>query len=119
MALLFYFFILCFSSFNIRKQLKNFVQHNYQNRFNTTIHIEFTETHIITITPTSKSEVLQSAIAQIISIPEYFFIQLATNETMIIPKVALKRDKEGSLFFKNIAQKLNIQFIQKLNWKWM
>lgn len=95
-----------------------FTADNYKNRFGQTIHVEFTEFAIECNDITGESKIHLMGIENITETGDYFYPKLKSGETIIIPKAKIDEVSELRMELKQICNRLSIDFIEDLNWKW-
>ncbi|QNN40360.1 YcxB family protein [Pedobacter roseus] len=100
-----------------KRHYRNHVKSNMQNLFNESNVIEFNDNFIETSDRTGLAKINITEVDQITEINEYFYIRTKSNQYLIVPKDRV--DHESTRFFlTTLANKLNIEFVSELNWKW-
>jgi hypothetical protein len=105
-----------------RQQYRNhyakFIAENYKNRFGQIANINFSENTIETIDATGESKINLSEIENVTETGAYFYPRLKSGGHLIIPKSKIIDVSQVRTSLKNLCEKLNINFIEDLNWKW-
>ncbi|MBB6237978.1 hypothetical protein HDC90_002604 [Pedobacter sp. AK013] len=100
-----------------KRHYRNHVKNNMQNWFNESNVIEFNDNFIETSDKTGLVKINITEVDQITEINEYFYIRTKSNQYLIVPKDRVD-DESTRFFLTTLANKLNIEFVSELNWKW-
>lgn len=113
---------LIFYPFYQRSYYKNhyakFIGDTYKNRFGKTSNIMFTETAIETYDITGEAKINLTQIENVTEIVDYFYLKMKSGGHIIIPKYKINNSSEVREKLKALCDKLSIDFITDLNWKW-
>ena len=104
-----------------RKYLKlfeKFIDEHYKNRFGKQISLNFGEEYIDIISYMGESKLKTNEITAVNENSNYFFINLSSGESLIIPKTIINQDSEFNDWVTSLVKKLNINHTIDLNWKW-
>jgi hypothetical protein len=127
MFLFYYFLIFGIISFifypfyqrwRYKKYYAKFIADTYKNRFGQIVNVEFTESTIETEDITGESKIHLTEIENVTETANYFYLKLKTGEHIIIPKSKIKSVSELKTTLRQLCIKLNIDFIENLNWRW-
>jgi hypothetical protein len=117
--------IVCFflSPFLLRKSYQKsfakYVQENFKNRIGIISTLLFKEDVLEAYSENiGSSEVKFSAFENISEIKDYFFIALKTGVSIMIPKSEVIDVEAVRSELKMITEKIGINFISELDWKW-
>jgi len=127
-SILFY----CFLAFGIytsifypfyqRQQYRNhyakFIAENYKNRFGQVSNINFSENAIEIIDASGESKINLSEIENVTETGDYFYPSMKSGGHLIIPKLKISDVSQVRTELKNLCEKLKINFVEELNWKW-
>ena len=100
------------------KYFRNFIQENYQQRFDRLSHLNIDPDFITAHDNANESKVMTSEIERIIEIPDAIYIKLKTGPSYILPKRKISNIEEVILGLKSLAQTLNIEYRSNLTWYW-
>ena len=103
-----------YSRWRYRKHFKNHVEENYKNRIHRPVEIDFDEKSMYAKDGASESKINGSELKELIETKKHFFLKLATDESIIIPKHAI----EDQTKFKTHVTKLGVEYVNELNWEW-
>ncbi|MEO6232539.1 MAG: hypothetical protein ABJB11_12080 [Ferruginibacter sp.] len=127
-SFLFYYFLafgivtLLFYPLYQRNQYKNhyakFIADTYKNRFGQTANIHFGENAIETNDVTGESKINLSELESITETGDYFYPGLKTGGHLIIPKLKISDVSQLRQELKQLCQRLKINFIDDIIWKW-
>ncbi len=90
----------------------------YKNRFGQTANIKFTDLAIETNDSTGESKINLSELDNITETGDHFFLRLKTGVCLIIPKSKIGDLTQLETELKQLCQKLDIDFVKELDWKW-
>lgn len=96
----------------------NFVNENYNYRFEKPINITFYETHFEVLDFTGETKIYLSIIKEIIEVKKCFYLKMKTGGNLIIPKSKLENLENSQFFFISLSTSLKINYIKDLDWKW-
>lgn len=94
---------------------KNIIQ--YESRFNKEVELQVSDSLLKVKSVAGKFDFNLSQIDSISETDDYFIIKLKI-EAIIIPKKSLENVNILKEDFTKLSEKLNIEFINNLNWKW-
>jgi hypothetical protein len=125
---LFYYFLafgiitFLFYPFYERYQYKNyytkFIADTYKNRFGQPSNVTFTDRAIEINDITGEAKINLTEIENVTETGEYFYPKLKTGGHIIIPKTKVDNITELRNELKQLCNRLNIDFIDDLHWKW-
>jgi len=101
-----------------KKHYKRFVADIYKNRFGRIVKVTFTDNTIEQITDAGETKINLSELESISETGEYFFPKLKSGGALIILKNKEVDVNEFRNELKLLCGKLNIPFIEDLNWTW-
>lgn len=105
-----------------RRHYKNYyekyISENYKNRFGKTANLSFTDDMIESSDITGESKTKLTEIENITETGAYFYPKLKTGGNIIIPKFKINNTDELRNELKNLCQRLDIKYVEDLNWKW-
>jgi len=105
-----------------RKHYKNhyekFIDDTYKNRVGITAEITFDDFAIHTTDVTGESRINLSELENVTETGDYFYLSLKTGGHLIVPKSKIGNVPELRVKLKELAGRLNIEFIEDLKWKW-
>jgi hypothetical protein len=101
-----------------KNHYKKFIADEYKNRVGVKSAISFKDDHIVLVDRTGESKINLSEIATIHETGAYIYVRMKMGDTLIIPKSAMENVPASVMEFNNLADRLNIKFIEELNWKW-
>lgn len=103
-----------YSSWKYKNHFKNHINENYTNRINKLSKLEFTAKHLKTSDKSSKGKIKYSELKSLIELPNHYFIKLAIDMSIIVPKDSIKDNNE----FRLKMDEIGIEYINETNWKW-
>ena len=103
-----------YSRWRYKNHFKKHVEHNYKNRINKPISIEFDKDFIISKDFTSESKISHSELKELIEIDSHFFIALTSDLALIVPKHVVS----DIIAFKKKITDYGADYKDELNWKW-
>lgn len=103
-----------YSKWRYKKYSQKHVEENYKNRINKLVEINFNENSVNTKDFTSESKIKGSELKELIETKEHFFLKLATDSSLIIPKHVVTDFDE----FKIKVTNLGANYVNELNWVW-
>lgn len=125
---LFYYFLIfgvitfIFYPLYQRRHYKNhynkFVADTYKNRFGQITNIKFAESAIETDDITGESKINLTEIENVTETGDYFYPKLRAGGHLIIPKAKIGDISQLRKELKQLCVRLNIDFIEDLNWRW-
>jgi len=92
---------------------RRFIRANYSSRFGMTETLETFPNHIFVKDELGEGEVKQEDLEGVIELADYFFVQLQSGTSLIIPKAQVSCDA-----LRKDLTKLKLPFVQELDWKW-
>lgn len=102
----------------LKKHYSNYITENYQYRIGKIVNIHFTESDIHTQDITGETTIRLSEIENITETTDYFYIRMKTKHVLIISKLKVYNPYDVKVELQRISQKLNVDFVEDLNWKW-
>lgn len=101
-----------------KRHYQKYIADVYKNRFNEIANITFADDAIESVDRTGSSKINLTELETISETGSYFYLKLKTGPHLIIPKAQLQNRSEVRTLFTTISNKLNINFISDLNWRW-
>ena len=101
-----------------KRAYKKYLKENLSTRFDQHIKLIFQENMIETFDITGESKLNFSEIMDIYETGRFYYIRLNYGANLIIPKEKLKDPENLRRELQRISDKLNVDFITELNWKW-
>lgn len=127
-TLLFYYFLIfgvitmifypLYERWHYKNHYSRFIAQTYKNRFGQIANITFAEAGIETKDITGESRINLTEIENVTETGNYFYPKLRRGENMIIPKSKLGDVDIVRNELKQLCERLNIDFIEDLNWRW-
>lgn len=103
-----------YSKWRYKKYYQKHVEENYKNRINIPIEIDFDENSVIAKDFTTESKIKGTELKELIETKNHFFIKLATDLSLIIPKHSIEDLTE----FKKRVTELGAEYVDERNWEW-
>jgi len=97
-----------------KKHYKNYIKDNYQKRFGQVENIEITEEYIYSKDKTGEGKIKLKEINEVNETPNHFFLKISTGMSLIIPK----REIKNIDLLKIKINKIGLNIIDELSWKW-
>ena len=113
-AIVFALFYPIYFKLRYKKYYKKYVQENYSKHFNVTETIEISSDSIHIQNKIGEGKVNLSEIEKVNEIQEYFFVELSTGNSLVIPKKELTEIDELRMKFKEVGLKV----VDDTAWKW-
>ena len=113
-AILWFLFYPKYSKWRYKDHFKKHVEENYKNRINTPVEIDFDQNSVNAKDFTSESKINGTELKELIETKDHFFIKLATDLSLIIPKHSIDNKTE----FKKRVTELGAEYVDELNWEW-
>ncbi len=113
-AVIWFFLYPTYSRWSYKKHFQKHVEENYKNRINKPAEINFNENSLSIKDLTSESRIDGTELKELIETKNHFFIKLATEISIIIPKDSIKNSAE----FKKEVMSLGAVYVDELNWVW-
>lgn len=105
--------------FYYQRHYRKYVKENFKNRIGIISTLLFKEDILEAYSENiGSSEVKFSAFENISEIKDYFFIALKTGVSIMIPKSEIINIEAVRSELKMITEKIGINFISELDWKW-
>lgn len=114
LAVLWYILFPQYSRRKYEKYFQKHVEENYNNRTHKPITIAIEDDYILSKDFVSESKISGSEVVSLIEISNHYFIKLATDSSLIVPKHAI--DNQTS--FKDEVTALGATYINELDWVW-
>lgn len=112
------FFYPLYQRHQYKRHYSTFIAENYKNRFGQTVTIHFTEQAIETSDITGESKIYLSELENVIETGAYFYPGLKAGGHLIIPKSEINTVSRLRQELKQLCDRLKIDFIENLTWKW-
>src|SRR5690606_4137973 len=103
-----------YSRWLYKNHFKKYVKTHYQNRIGKPIEIEFNQKSIVAKDFTSESTIDITKLKELVETKDHFFIKLATDTSLIIPKRELSNHSE----FKDKITGYGTAYMNELDWAW-
>jgi hypothetical protein len=100
------------------RHYKKSTQEYYKTQTDNSTTVTFDESQINIVTKTSETRFNLIEIDEIVEILDFFFLRVSVQVSLVIPKNQIKNPDEVKLYLVKLSEKLNINYIQDLNWKW-
>lgn len=113
-AILWFIFYPKYSQWRYKNHFKKHVEENYKNRINKPVEIDFNESSLNAKDFTSESKINGTELKELIETKNHFFIKLATDLSLIVPKHSIENQTE----FKKRVTELGAEYVDELNWEW-
>ncbi len=113
-AVLWFFLYPTYSKWRYKKHFRKHVEENYKNRINKPAEISFNENSLTAKDLTSESKIDGTELKELIETKNHFFIKLATEVSVIIPKGSI----ENQIEFKKVVTDLGAIYVDELDWVW-
>ncbi|MCF3112224.1 YcxB family protein [Niabella sp. CC-SYL272] len=127
MFLAYYFFIFSIVSFvffplyqraQYKQHYKKFIEDSYKDRMRKPVTIKLTDTTIEASDPGSISTIKLSEMNHITETGDYFYLKFKIGEYLILPKTGINDPLALKQELKQLSSRLQIEFIEALNWRW-
>ena len=100
-----------------KRAYKKYLKENFKSRFDENTKLIFDENTIETFDKTGEAKLNLSEIRDIYETGRFFYIRLNYGSNLIIPREKVNElDVRAELH--KICERLNVEFITELNWKW-
>ncbi|NMH89117.1 YcxB family protein [Flavivirga algicola] len=103
-----------YSKWRYKNHFKKHVEENYKNRINKPVELDFDKNSVNAKDFTTESKINGTELKQLIETKDHFFIKLATDLSLVVPKLSIENKTE----FKKHVTELGAEYIDELNWKW-
>ena len=103
-----------YSRWLYKNHFKKYVKKYYKTRVGKPIEIEFNENSILAKDFTSESIIDVTKLTELVETKDHFFIKLATDTSLIIPKREISNQSE----FKNKIAGYGVEYVNELDWAW-
>lgn len=113
-AFIWFLFYPFYSRWLYKRHFRKHIAQNYKNRINKENELSFGENAVLTTQAKSSSKIDESEIKALIETKDHFFIKLASDMSFIVPKTYVE-NQEG---FKKEMTKLNVEYINEIDWEW-
>ncbi|WP_422858094.1 YcxB family protein [Flagellimonas sp. S174] len=113
-SVLWFFLYPKYSKWRYERYFKKHVEDNYKNRIDNTVELDFDENYISTKDFTSESKINGAEIKELIETQNHFFIKLATDLSLIVPKHAVTDQEE----LKKRITDFGANYNNELSWVW-
>lgn len=113
-ASLWFIFYPMYSKWLYERHFKKHVEEHYKNRINKHVEINFNENSVITKDFTSETKINGTELKELIETKNHFFIKLATDISLIVPKQSIENQTE----FKKRLTQLGAKYVDELQWEW-
>ncbi|PWU03536.1 MAG: hypothetical protein C5B52_03195 [Bacteroidetes bacterium] len=90
----------------------------YKYRFNHPTVLQIDENIFEVKDISGELKINMAVLEKVIETTEHFYTTLKTGGYLIIPKTKIENPGEMKNLLKRICSKLNIQFVEELNWRW-
>lgn len=97
-----------------KNHYRNFIRTNYAARFNKPATLELTQSQVIARDDSGEGKVHLTEVEQVNETQNHFFLQLKSNDSLIIPKKKLDDFQNLKAEFKS----RNLKIVDELDWKW-
>lgn len=101
-----------------KKHYKRYIAETYKYRFNETVEIVFADNFVEMKSALTEAKLYFPVIESIAEVSNYFYLKIKTGGDVIIPKSAMENIDTVREELKTLAQKLSVDFISDVNWKW-
>ncbi len=113
-GILWFAFYPMYAKWRYKRHFTKHVEENYKNRINKPVKIDFDENSVNAKDFTSESRINGTELKELIEIKDHFFIKLATDLSLIVPKHSILDQME----FKKRVIGLGAEYIDERNWEW-
>ena len=101
-----------------KKHYARFIAENYKNKFGQTANLKFTEFAIEANDISGETKINLTELENVTETADYFYPKLKGGTGFIIPKSKIADVDHLRTELSNLCGKLNISFVQDLNWRW-
>jgi hypothetical protein len=113
-GILWFAFYPIYSKWRYKNHYQKHIEENYKNRINKPVEIDFDENSVNAKDFTSESKIKGTELKELIETKNHFFIKLATDVSLIVPKHSVENQTE----FKKRVTELGAKYVDELNWEW-
>jgi len=113
-GILWFIFYPKYIKWRYKNHFKKHVDENYKNRINKPVEIDFDENSMKAKDFTTESRINGTELKELIETKDHFFIKLATDLSLIVPKHSIENKTE----FKKRVTELGAEYVDELNWEW-
>lgn len=117
-GIVFFCFFPLYQKQHYKNHFTKYVVETYKNRFGEITNLTFTDEHIESKDITGESKINLAQIENTTETGNYFYLQIRTGGHLIIPKSGIPDVAMVRHELKIFCKKLNIKFLEELNWKW-
>ena len=127
-AFLTYYFLgtgllfICLFPFYLRwaykRHYKKFIHESYHDRFGEAVTLRINDDFIDSSSKDGEAKIKISEIVQITETGSYYYLDLISGGTLMIPKLDLRNNNELQRALKVLSDKLKIAYLTELDWKW-
>ena len=103
-----------YAKWNYKRNFKKHIEESYSNRINKPLEIVLDENSMNTKDFVSESKIDGAGLKKLIETQNHFFIKIATDLSLIVPKHSIENQVE----FKNRVKELGAEYVDELNWTW-
>jgi len=100
------------------KQYKKLIKENFSESINKTVNLTLDDTHLRLVEGVSEAKIDYSEIKQIAEIPHEILIKISNGNTIIIPKNQISNLESVAKKLEEIADKLQIDYLDYSQWRW-
>ena len=101
-----------------KKHYARFIAETYKSRFGQTANLHFSEHAIETSDSSGEAKINLSELEHVTETGDYFYPKLKIAGHLIIPKSKISNVYQFRQELKQLCQRLGINFIEELSWKW-
>ena len=113
-ALIWYVVYPIYSKWKYRRHFQKHIKANYQNKVNQDLETKINNNSLFLIDHLSESRINRSQLKGLIETQYHFFVKLASDSAVIIPKRAIKNQPE----FIKLLTKLGTEYVDEKAWEW-
>lgn len=107
-----------YTAWRYKRHYRQHINEVYKNNFGKMVIIKLTEEYIESEGEEGEIKFKLSQITEINEIADYYFLQLASGQAILIAKKKIKNTDELATKIKELVAQLNIKHNVNLNWKW-
>lgn len=107
-----------YTAWRYKRHYSQHVKDVFRNNFGKIVTIKFTDEYIEMIGEDGESKFKLAQILEVNEIADYYFLQLASGQAILIAKKKIDNKDELEVKIKELVTQLNIKHNINLNWKW-
>ncbi len=103
-----------YSAWLYKNHFKKHIRETYKNRVDKPAELTFLNDSVEITDESSETKLKSTEFQELIELPEYYFLKLKSDVSIIFPKTQISNPLEFLNYFEN----LQVSFKDESNWKW-